>query len=65
MTGNFELELGRQDIKGRGFKLPACHLCETSIEERFVLRGLATLGIQYPGPARFICDACIQKVKMA
>lgn len=40
-----------------------CWLCNT--DDAWVFRGLATLGIEYPGPTRFICDTCIGKVKRA
>lgn len=40
-----------------------CWLCER--EDRVLYRGLATLGIKYPGGTRFICNNCIDKVKTA
>lgn len=40
---------------------PICRLCDC--EDRLVYRGLATLGIEYPGDTRFICDVCVVKVK--
>ena len=45
-----------------------CHLCDSWLREKgeiSMMRGLATLDIDYPGPARMICDNCIRKVKQA
>jgi len=40
-----------------------CWLCGS--ESSFLFRGLATLGIDYPGAVRWICAECIEKVKLA
>lgn len=45
----------------RASEKTACWLCDH--ENRSVYWGLATLGIAYPGPTRFICDDCVKKIK--
>lgn len=49
------MTVGEYDIQ------PTCWLCDH--QDRWVYRGLNTLGINYKGVVRFICEDCVRKIK--